>query len=59
MQWDEILNPAILVLMIPIAGIFVGGAIEVSRMWIRHRERMAMIEQGLNPDPPAKSRSTR
>ena len=33
-----------------IAMAVVEGAVVVTRMWIKHRERMAMIEKGLNPD---------
>ncbi len=53
-EWTVLLNPVFLVFMVPIAGILVGGAVQISKMWIRHRERMAMIEMGMHPDsrPP-------
>jgi hypothetical protein len=37
-------------LLIPIAAIFVGGAIAVTAMLIRHQERIAKIERGIDPD---------
>ena len=43
-------NPATLVFMIPIAAILVGGLISITKMIINHRERMAMIERGIDPD---------
>lgn len=39
-------------LLIPLAGILVGGVIAVTAMIIRHRERLAKIEHGLDPDSP-------
>lgn len=39
-------------LLIPMIGLVVGGAIAITFMIIRHRERMALIEQGLNPNRP-------
>lgn len=39
-------------MLIPLAGIFMGGVIAVTAMVIRHRERLAKIEQGLDPDSP-------
>lgn len=39
-------------LLIPMLGIVVGGVIAVTAMIIRHRERLAKIEQGLDPDSP-------
>ncbi|MGA2258396.1 MAG: hypothetical protein ABSG53_27345 [Thermoguttaceae bacterium] len=43
-------NPATLVFMIPITAILVGGIIGISKRIMRHRERMAMIERGMDPD---------
>jgi len=45
-------NPACLVLMIPIVAILVGGITGMSKLVMRHRERMAMIERGMDPDHP-------
>jgi hypothetical protein len=51
MVWPEALkHPETLVFLIPIVAIIVGGIITVVKLLIRHRERMAMIEQGFDPD---------
>ena len=52
MDWRYILNPAVLIFMVPVAAIVVGGIIGITRMWIQHSERMAMIRQGMHPDQP-------
>jgi hypothetical protein len=52
-QWPAFLDrPATVVFAVPIAAILVGGILAITRMLIRHRERMAMIEQGMHPDHP-------
>ena len=38
--------------------VIVGGVIAVTKLLIKHRERMAMIEQGMHPDDPT-ARATR
>lgn len=38
-----------------IVGIVVGGTVTVVKMWIKHRERMAMIDKGMDPGPPEKA----
>jgi hypothetical protein len=38
------------VLLVPICAILVGGAIAIAAMVIRHQERMAKIERGIDPD---------
>jgi hypothetical protein len=45
MNWDALLNPASLGVMVPILAVvyFIVAAI------IQHRERMAMIERGMDP----------
>jgi len=48
MHLDELLNPATLIFLIPVLGILAG----IVGMLTKHRERMAMIEQGMNPDQP-------
>ncbi|MBN2475109.1 MAG: hypothetical protein JXB62_10910 [Pirellulales bacterium] len=50
MSWQQFLRPDIIVFLIPISAILVGGAIAIVSMVIKHRERMSMIEQGINPD---------
>jgi hypothetical protein len=52
MEWREILQPETLAMLIPIAGILVAGAIAITSMVIKHRERIAMIQQGMDPDTP-------
>ena len=58
-QWPSFLNrPDTAVFVIPIVAILVGGIIVlctvISSLWLRHRERMAMIERGMHPDDPQK-----
>ena len=52
MDWQDLFQPRVLVFMIPIVAILVGGSIVITRMMIRHRERLAMIERGIHPDAP-------
>jgi hypothetical protein len=39
-------------LLVPIAAIIVGGAIAITAMILKHQERIAKIERGINPDVP-------
>jgi len=32
--------------------IVIGGIIAITSIWMRHRERIAMIERGIHPDYP-------
>jgi len=41
----------ILVFSIPIVAIIMAGAVKITREVIRHRERMAKIEMGMDPMP--------
>ena len=50
MPWERLLQEEILVFLVPITGILVGGAIVITKLVIRHRERIAMIEHGMDPD---------
>ena len=43
-------------LLVPICAILVGGAIAITAMVIRHNERIAKIERGIDPDGPGRSR---
>jgi hypothetical protein len=52
MEWREFLRPELLGIFIPIVAILIGGAIAITSMVIKHRERIAMIEQGMDPDAP-------
>ena len=52
---ELLLRPSVLPFMIPIVAIVAGAAIKITRMVIAHRERMAKIELGWDPDqPPAR-----
>ncbi|HLJ28876.1 MAG TPA: hypothetical protein VKY85_19355 [Candidatus Angelobacter sp.] len=46
MNWNRLFEPAVLALLIPILGIVWWIIASV----IEHRERMAMIANGMNPD---------
>lgn len=46
----ELVRPDTVWVLIPITGIVGGLGIAAYAIWIKHRERMAMIEQGLHPD---------
>jgi hypothetical protein len=52
MEWNRILDPSILGLLIPVVALLVGGAIAITKMITKHQERLAMIERGINPDAP-------
>jgi hypothetical protein len=39
-------------MLIPIVAILIGGAIAITTMVLRHRERIAKIERGIDPDGP-------
>lgn len=49
-EWHRILRPEILVFAIPIVAIMTVGIVKIASLLIKHRERMALIEQGLHPD---------
>jgi hypothetical protein len=49
-DWDKFSNPAIFGMLIPIVAILAWAAITITKMIINHRERLAMIERGRNPD---------
>lgn len=54
MTWLNVLSrPETLALLVPIAAILMLGIIAVLKTLIKHRERMAMIEQGMHPDVEA------
>ena len=40
-------------LLVPIIALLVGGAIAITAMIIRHQERIAKIERGIDPDAVA------
>jgi hypothetical protein len=39
-------------LLVPIVAIIVGGIIVVAQLVLKHQERIAKIERGINPDAP-------
>ena len=45
MDWSNLLRPESLVLVVPVLAIAAG----VVQMVLKHRERMAMIEHGMDP----------
>jgi hypothetical protein len=38
--------------LIPVVAVIVGGAIAVVAMVLKHQERIAKIERGIDPDAP-------
>ena len=50
-EWlSYVARPETLVFIIPIVAIVMVGIVTVTKLLIRHRERMAMIERGMHPD---------
>jgi len=43
-------------LLVPIIALLVGGAIAITTMILRHQERIAKIERGMDPDAPPPQR---
>jgi len=41
-------------LLVPIIAIIVGGAIAITTLILKHQERIAKIERGIDPDAPGK-----
>jgi len=39
-------------LLVPIIALIVGGAIAITGMILKHQERIAKIERGIDPDAP-------
>ena len=50
---EQVLNPGVVWIFIPLAGIALAGVIAISSMIIKHRERMAKIGMGIDPDGQA------
>ncbi len=50
---ELLLNPGVVWILIPLAGIVLAGVLSVGSMIIKHRERMAKIGMGIDPDAPA------
>jgi hypothetical protein len=47
---EQILNPAIVGMLIPITAIVMFGTLAIVKSVIHHRERMAKIGMGIDPD---------
>jgi len=54
---NRFLQPEIMVFLIPIVAIVVGGLLSAVGMMNKHRERIAMIQAGFDPDAYAKEES--
>ena len=52
MDWSRLLNAETLPLLIPIVAIIMGGIFVITKAITHHRERMAMIERGMDPNSP-------
>ena len=53
MSWAQYLfSPAVIVFLIPIVAIVCVVVTSLAKKHYKHRERMAMIEQGIHPDYP-------
>ena len=48
MEWIASLGP----FLIPIVAVIVGGAIAITVIVLKHQERIAKIERGIDPDAP-------
>ncbi len=48
MEWFTALGP----FTVPIVAIIVGGVIAIVVLILRHQERLAKIERGIDPDAP-------
>ena len=51
MEWIASLGP----FLVPIVALIVGGAIAVVVLILRHQERIAKIERGIDPDAPPRA----
>ena len=43
-------NPAAAVFLVAAIAIVVGGAVKIVTLYLRHRERVEMIRNGMHPD---------
>ncbi len=50
--WRLLEKPDAMIVVVPIVAIVAGTIIGIVQMVHKHRERMAMIEHGMNPDHP-------
>jgi hypothetical protein len=49
---EQMLNPQVFATLIPIVAIIMGGTYAIAKAFMRHKERLAMIERGMHPDLP-------
>jgi hypothetical protein len=42
-------------LLVPIVAVIVGGVIAITTLVLKHQERIAKIERGIDPDAPPRS----
>jgi hypothetical protein len=47
---ERLLDPGFVAILIPISAIIMGGLIVIAKVIIQHRERMAKIGMGMDPD---------
>jgi hypothetical protein len=47
---ERLLDPGVVWVLIPLAGICLGGVLALAKLIVRHRERMAKIGMGIDPD---------
>ena len=50
--WHRLLQPEIMIFLIPIVAIVAGAIIKITKMLITHHERITMIQHGIHPDYP-------
>jgi hypothetical protein len=51
--WSLLSNPVAMPFLVGTVAIVVVGIVAIVRILIRHRERMAKIEHGIDPDAPS------
>ena len=52
MNWNDLITVPGIIFLIPIVAIICGSVTALAKMCFQHRERIALIEQGLHPDYP-------
>ena len=57
MNWGQLLTVPSIIFVIPIVAILGGVVTNIVMKYFRHRERMAMIAEGLHPDYPPEADS--
>jgi hypothetical protein len=50
--WRRLLDPDVVVFLIPIVAIIAGATIKIVKMVHAHNERITMIQHGIHPDYP-------